>query len=376
LIRTSLFSFRVFLPYLRSGQHPSAIGLLSSEEVCTMVMLYVATDVGLAVVSQGDVRQGNEWRADRALPGKNAQCVAVDPRHPEHVYCGTFDAGLWRSHDAGRSWERVGVGGIDGILHPSVMALAVSSVGTVWAGTEPSAIFSSENGAESWQERQGLRDLPSASTWSFPPRPYTSHVRWIQLDPNDPQCVLASIEAGGVMRSEDGGATWHDRQPDTPRDAHGLAMDFRAPGRVHVASGDAAYAESLDGGRTWRRHNDGLGYYYLWSVAVDPGDPETVIVSASPSAFHAHNANRAESAIFRRQGDGDWEQVSRGLPPAAGTMTYTLTTAAGALYAAPHEGDLYRSEDGGRTWDALHVRWFDTGESSRQPYVHALLAVA
>jgi photosystem II stability/assembly factor-like uncharacterized protein len=372
---------------------PSASGLPLEEEGCIMVMLYVATDLGLAIVSHGDVDppqqhdgNGTAWIASWTLPGKEAQCVAVDPRDPAHVFCGTFDAGLWRSCDAGRLWERAGSdptgsdavrrSGAAGIPHSSVMALAVSAAGTVWAGTEPSAIFSSDDGGDTWQERPGLRELPSAPTWSFPPRPYTSHVRWIQLDANEPDLVLASIEAGGVMRSADGGATWRDRQPDTPRDAHGLAMDFRTPGRVHASSGDVAYAESLDGGQTWRRHNEGLTYRYLWSVAVDPADPRTVLVSGSPSAFHAHRADYAESAIFRRQGDGDWEQVSQGLPPAAGTMTYALSTGGGALYAAPHQGDVYRSEDGGRTWDALHVRWSESEEPSRQPYVHALLAVA
>jgi photosystem II stability/assembly factor-like uncharacterized protein len=254
------------------------------------------------------------------------------------------------------------------------MSLAVGPEGTVWAGTEPSAIFVSDDGGQRWHEQPGLRELPSAPTWSFPPRPYTSHVRWIQLDPHDPQRVLASIEAGGVMHSEDGGATWHDRQRDTPRDAHGLAMHPHAPGRVYAASGDAAYAESADGGRTWRRLNDGLAYHYLWSVAVDARDPGIVVVSGSPSAFHAHRSGQAESALFRREGDARWEQLSDGLPPAEGTMTYALTTTVGAFYAAPHLGDVYRSTDTGRMWEPLRVDWHQ-GTANHDPYIHALVAV-
>ena len=345
-----------------------------------MTTLYVATDDGLAVVSrrEGDAGHGaGGWYAEWRLPGKQTQCLAFDPHDAEHLCCGTFDAGPWRSHDAGRSWEPVGVDGVEGtgIPHRSVMSLAVDAAGAMWAGTEPSAIFRSDDGGQTWREEPALPALPSAPTWSFPPRPYTSHVRWIQLDPNDPQRVLASIEAGGVMCSEDGGATWWDRQPDTPRDAHGLAMHPLAPGRVYAACGDAAYAESADGGRTWRRQNEGLAYHYLWSVAVDPADPETVVVSASPSAYHAHRTERAESALFRREGSGRWEQIADGLPPATGTMTYALAATAGEFYAAPHQGDLYRSTDAGRSWEPLHVAWWHPDRPQRLPYVHALLAV-
>jgi len=51
--------------------------------------------------------------------------------------------------------------------------------GIVYAGTEPSAVFRSVDGSDSWVDLASLRALPSADTWSFPPRPHTHHVRWI-----------------------------------------------------------------------------------------------------------------------------------------------------------------------------------------------------
>jgi hypothetical protein len=43
--------------------------------------------------------------------------------------------------------------------------------GIVYAGTEPSAVFRADNGADSWVDLAGLRALPSADTWSFPHAP-------------------------------------------------------------------------------------------------------------------------------------------------------------------------------------------------------------
>ena len=58
--------------------------------------------------------------------------------------------------------------------------MAVSAAdGAVYAGTEPSALYRSDDGGETWHELESLLELPSRPTWSFPPRPWTSHVRWI-----------------------------------------------------------------------------------------------------------------------------------------------------------------------------------------------------
>ena len=106
-------------------------------------------------------------------------------------------------------------------------------------------------------------------------------------------------------------------------------------------------------------------------MAVHPTEPDVIVVSASPSAYQAHRPDRAESALFRRAGSAPWEQVTEGLPPAQGTMTYALAATGDAFYAAPHQGDLYRSTDAGRTWQPLGVRW----PAGASPYVRSILAV-
>src|SRR5579872_5569543 len=106
-----------------------------------MIKLYIAVDEMLVVVSQ----QKDAWRVDPHLVGSQPQCLAVDPLHPEQVYCGTFDQGLWRSRNAGVSWEHVS----KGIDYEKVLSVAVSALeqtdgyGVVYTGTEPSALFRS-----------------------------------------------------------------------------------------------------------------------------------------------------------------------------------------------------------------------------------------
>ncbi|HYP38782.1 MAG TPA: hypothetical protein VEX13_00340 [Chloroflexia bacterium] len=319
-----------------------------------MATIYLTTGDALAVIHS----QEGSWQVDLQLRGLPAYCIAVDPSAHERLYCGTLTDGLWRSSDGGASWRPAG----EGVSYSEVMAVAVSPLtGAVWAGTEPSALFCSEDGGETWQERPTLRDLPSAPTWSFPPRPWTHHVRWIEPDPCVRERIFVGIELGGVMRSLDGGLTWEDRKPEGQHDAHTMRSHRLAPGRVYEAAG-GGYAESLDGGESWRRDDTGLRHHYLFGLAVDPADPETVVVSASRGPQQAHSAPHAEATIYRKSAGQPWQEVREGLPNTRGTRIYALASNGsepGVFYAATHGGNVYRSPDAGLSWEQLDIGWPD-----------------
>ena len=325
------------------------------------VRIYAAMADELLVASS---RNGS-WRTERRLAGFSPQAVAADPSRPEVVYCGTFNRGLWRSVNAGESWERVG----EDIVHDPVMAVVVSAVersgqyGVVYAGTEPSAVYRSEDRGETWRKLGGMRELPSAPEWSFPPRPETHHVRWISPDPNTSGRLFVAIEAGALIQTPDGGETWEDRTPDGPRDTHTLATHKDSPDRLYSAAGDGfmatgyGYAESGDAGATWQRFAEGLRHHYLWSVAVDPGDPETVVVSAASSPWQAHDPRAAESTIYRKTAGEAWREVQEGLPEIEGRTVAVLAANGdepGVFYALTNQG-LYRSPDAGSGWERLEI---------------------
>jgi photosystem II stability/assembly factor-like uncharacterized protein len=357
-----------------------------------MTMLYIGQDGALAVIAQ----RGDEWVAKvhplggtlRRTPADarlsdNPCCVAVDPLRPELVYCGAFGGGVWRSRDAGATWDPAG----EALAEHAVQSLAVSPTeranghGVVYAGTEPSALYRSEDGGATWRELAALRALPSAPTWSFPPRPYTSHVRWITPDPLMAGRVFVAIEAGALVRSLDGGQSWEDRKPDGPYDTHSLAMHRLAPNRLYSAAGDGfmqpgnGFVESRDGGETWQRPDVGLHHHYLWSVAVDPANPDTVVISADHGPREAHDLASAESAIYRRVGAGEWRQAQDGVPEARGLLASVLTAheaEPGVFYAASNKG-IFRSPDAGQTWEELRIAW---PESFRLGRASSLVALA
>jgi len=92
---------------------------------------------------------------------------------------------------------------------------------------------------------------------------------------------------------------------------------------------------------------------------VDPGDADTIVVSAAHSPQAAHDPRHAESTVYRRSGRTPWRQVRDGLPETRGTTIAVLAanpSEPGVFYAASNQG-LYRSADGGITWEQLDVEW-------------------
>jgi hypothetical protein len=308
-----------------------------------MGTLFVAD--GDAVVRLDEADGG--WSARTLLSGARAQCVAIGEAG---LWVGSRGGGLLRGDGRGERWRDAGLPAQD------VFSVAVSPAdGAVYAGCEPSMVFRSRDGGSSWEELDALRRIPSAPRWSFPPRPWTSHVRWIAPSPHDAAVVLCGIELGGVMRTADDGASFADHASGAVPDVHCLAWHPTAPGRVYEAGGDGT-SWSADGGATWRRVDAGRDVHYTWALAVAPEDPDCWFVSASPGPFQAHDARRsAEARIYRWRGEGPWEALGGGLPQPLDTMPYALAFDGDRLLAGLADGTLYWSADRGDTWELGEV---------------------
>jgi photosystem II stability/assembly factor-like uncharacterized protein len=295
------------------------------------------------------------------LDGSGAQCIAVDPHDADRAYVGTFDSGVYRTRDAGETWEQVG----GNIPHQRVLSIAMSpsrrtgGLSAVYVGTEPSSLYRSDDDGQTWQDFPTLTELPSAPTWSFPPRPWTSHVRWIAPHQNDPDMLYLGIELGGVMRSADGGQTWEDRKPGSYHDSHSVRTHPIALDRVYEAAGGGV-AWSLDRGATWSELDDGMDRHYVWALAIDPADPDLWYVSATHSARYAHRSNgEADAHIYRKRGEAPWQPLAVGTEDPLPYMPYALLTLRSqpdVIIAGMQNGQIMLSEDAGDSWRALDVQ--------------------
>jgi photosystem II stability/assembly factor-like uncharacterized protein len=307
--------------------------------------LLALTDEGLVRI---DVRTENAT-ATRLKADDQLQCVSLDLNDRGILYLGSRGGGVWTSMDGGATWADTRFPEAD------VFSLAVSPAdGRVYAGTEPSKLFTSSDSGASWQEMEGLQEIPSRPGWSFPPRPWTSHVSAIAPHPENSDLLLAGIELGGLMRSVDGGETWQDHRPGAQKDVHALAWHPDAPGRAYEAGGGGA-AWSRDGGEMWEPADEGRDRHYTWALAFHPHSPDVWYVSACPSARHAHYGGPANARIYRLRGTESWTALSGGLPDPLDSMPYALVHTGNRLLAGLKNGQLYASDDDGDTWIRLEV---------------------
>jgi photosystem II stability/assembly factor-like uncharacterized protein len=323
----------------------------------TIVLVATGSDVLLVHPETGSVETGS------GVDGRRPTCLAAErPRAGSGTiaaaWCGTVGGGVLRTGDGGRTWKPAGLPG----AHVTSLAVGPAEAGPIWAGTEPSAVFHSGDGGRTWETTGDLEELPSSPDWAFPPRPETHHVRWIACHPRDPGRLWVAIEAGALVRTGDGGRSWRDRTSDGPRDTHELAVHPDRPETLRVAAGDG-YFESHDGGDVWTRPHSGFDVGYLRSVAIDPGDPGVVVVSASSRPRTAYVAGRSDGRLYRREGEGAWERV-RGPwadPPSHIAPLLLAGRERGELWAADERG-LYRSGDSARSWE--RVAAFDPGPAN------------
>jgi photosystem II stability/assembly factor-like uncharacterized protein len=303
------------------------------------------------------------WKAYERLNQHNPTSLAYDPQNTERAYCGTFDSGLWKTDDNGQTWEKTSLK----VSGSNITSISVSPVekgkegfNRLFVGMEPSVIFSSSDGGQTWEKINGFSKLPSSSSWSFPPRPWTHHVRWIEPDVNKKGYVFVAIEAGALIRSFDGGQTWIDRVEHGPYDTHVLRTHRKHPERLYSAAGDG-YFESRDYGDTWKNSCEGLGHHtYLSGIAINADDPQNIVVSAASNAWKAHSRQDPESFVYRySSGDKKWNLVSDGTPNSKGTIISILESnpdVRDEFYCLNNRG-IYCSKDSGISWDVLDIPW-------------------
>ncbi|HKS99709.1 MAG TPA: hypothetical protein VJT31_09295 [Rugosimonospora sp.] len=164
--------------------------------------------------------------------------------------------------------------------------------------------------------------------------------------------ILVSTAGQGVLRSNDDGATWSriplDQALEFDAVVRALAVHPARP-EVVYAGADAGLGRSEDGGTTWARVDSPFNDTQVWSIAIDPNDPDSMLVgTGAPS----------RAAVYRT-GDGGarWERLAPELPercagvsrPRILTATYDHVDGKSAWFGV-EEGGLWRSRDRGDTW--------------------------
>lgn len=294
-----------------------------------------------------------EWSVETLLADKKVCCLAQDPSEMDVVYAGTNGLGVFRSEDRGQTWTFIGLKG------QIIKALAVSphDADVIYAGLKPAAIAISRDGGKSWTMPDAFWRIRGRRFWFSPAEPPDKrpYVQAITISPTDPDVVLAGIEFGAVVRSEDGGQTWSNHIKGTLRDCHDLKFHTTDGDWVYESGGGGA-AVGRENGRFWRKANGNLklSQRYGAACAADPERPEVWYVSVAFSPSQAYG-EQAKAFLFRKSAGSRWQPIGWQAHPLP-QMPIALVTdseSPGHLYAGLTYGDVWHSTDYGDSWQKL-----------------------
>lgn len=324
---------------------------------------------------------GMRYRLVGPFVGGRASAVAGVPGNPHVYYFGTAAGGVWKTADAGLTWDPI----FDDQPIASIghIAVAESDPRVVYVGTGEScfrADVSHGNGV--------YKSVDAGETWQHLGLEATRHIGRIAIHPQNPDVVFVAALGQahgaegnpdrGVFRSTDGGQSWEKvLYVNEKTGAVDLSLDRNRPNVVFAATwevyrlpwefssggpGSGLY-RSTDGGSSWERLSQGLPDGIMGKIAVEvsPADSNRV--------YALIEASEEEKGLYRSDDGGNtWQRVSRD-PELVQRPWYFLHLIADSkdpdvLYVPSLK--LNRSMDGGHTW--TQMRLANSSENIRRQY--------
>jgi photosystem II stability/assembly factor-like uncharacterized protein len=286
----------------------------------SLVLILASASLGAQEISEAALARA-PWRSiGPAVMGGRIDDVAVDERNPSVIYVGAASGGLWKTTNAGTTWEpvfdRQGVSSIGDV------ALAPSNPDIVWVGTgEPNQRQSSTFGDGVYKSTDGGR------TWTHMGLRDTQHVGRVIVDPVDAETVYVAAlgrlwgpnKERGVFKTTDGGRTWSNTlfiNEDTgfadmvidPRDRNILyAAAYqrrRAPWGFNGGGPGGGIYKTTDGGRMWTKLANGLPQGTIGRIGL-------AIWRKDPRVLYALVEHRQAPGTYRSDDAGaTWTKVN------------------------------------------------------------------
>jgi len=234
--------------------------------------------------------EGLEWRNIGPFRGGRSAAVTGVSDQPNLFYFGSTGGGIWRTNDAGNSWENLS----DGYFGGSVGAIAVSDwdPNVIYAGGgEVTVRGNVSSGYGIWKSVDG------GKTWENKGLPDSYHLVRIKIHPKNPDLVYAAVMGNlykptttrGIYRSKDGGDHWEKvlfanenagavelvMDPNNPRILYASTWRIRrTPYSLESGGPGSALWKSKDGGDHWTNisNHQGLpkGTWGISGVTVSP----------------------------------------------------------------------------------------------------------
>ena len=301
--------------------------------------------VGMSVWFSKDL--GENWKRASSAAGLNAECrvwtLASSPATPRYLYAGG-DEGVHRWDESEQRWTHLR-SPMDG---RPVWAIAQSprDPRVVLAGCRPTALYRSDDAGTTWQ--QIVIPFAESCAQVISPRPTQ-----ILFDPYDKDTIWVGVEVDALYRSVDGGNSWtrHDKGLGSI-DIHGVAVIGGPQGsrdRTIYVTTDRGPHRSRDNGESWEHFELPSPWQYTRAVIPRPDDKGIMFIT------NGSGPPGSDGRLWRSQDHGKTWEDARLPTPVNSTVWWVAANAADPmlLFCCTNLGQMFRSTDGGESWVKL-----------------------
>jgi photosystem II stability/assembly factor-like uncharacterized protein len=311
----------------------------------------------------------------RAFAGEPVEYALRDPHSGRLLAAVTspfYGPKVWYADDAADEWQQA-----DGLALPSGSESALlrvwvivpgESEGTVYAGGDPGVLFESRDGGASFELNRGLWEEPTRGTWQ--PGAGGLCLHSIETWPGEPDRLAIAISAAGVWLTDDGGRSWRRGNQglnprylpdDRPADevalcVHRLQRAPALPERIFMQFHGGVY-RSDDAGENWSDIAAGLPSDFGFPLAIDPGDPDSAYVIPLTADIDRVTPEGRVRVYETRDAGATWTPRGDGLPQEHAYLTvlreaFDSSSDGDALelYFGATSGAIHGSGDAGATW--------------------------
>ena len=304
---------------------------------------------------------GQTWRnvSDGFFRTGSIGAIRVAGSDPNVVWVGTGSDGLrsnviagrgvYRSSDAGETWDFVGleaVGQIGAVLvHPADPAIAyVAAIGHAFGPSPERGVYRTTDGGSTWERVLFVSDSTGAVDLEFAPDDPSVLYAATWRAERKPWTIISGAREGGVYKSEDGGGTWERLTGGLPDGLVGktdLAVSAADPDRLYVL------IEADPGGGLYRSDDRGESFelvstqngllnrpFYYTNVDADPSDADVVYVN---------------NEGFFKSTDGG-RTFARRPTPHGDNHDMWINPDDSDLFIQSNDGGANVTRDGGETW--------------------------
>jgi photosystem II stability/assembly factor-like uncharacterized protein len=207
---------------------------------------------------------GQTWRESRELKEEALHSLTQSSRNPDMLVAGT-NRGLYRSLDAGETWEQLQTASTPGLINIESLAIDPRNPDVIYAGTWYLP-YKTTDGGRTWANiKNGIID--------------DSDIFAIDIDPRNPDHVIASA-CSGIYETDNAGGSWRKVQgiPSQSRRTRAILQHPSLSGIVFAGTTEGFW-RSTNGGDSWMLTTS--KQLEINSIAVHPSNPQTVYIGTN-----------------------------------------------------------------------------------------------